>query len=195
MWDERYSEPGWAYGSEPNDFLVAQVDAIPKGPVLCIGDGEGRNGVWLASHGYDVLSLDVSTKGPEKARALAKERGVAIDTLTADLATYDIELGRWAGIVSIWCHLPHELRRRVHHACVSGLRTGGVFVLEAYTPRQIPRSTGGPKTTDLLATLEDLREELAGLVVEHGVELVREVHEGRLHDGLSDVVQIVARKP
>lgn len=195
MWDERYAEPGWAYGTEPNDFLVAHAASIPGGPILCIGDGEGRNGVWLASRGYEVHSLDASTKGLEKARALAKERGVPLETIAADLSTYVIEPARWAGIVSIWCHLPQELRKRVHCACMLGLRSGGAFVLEAYTPAQILRGTGGPRTRDLLATLAELRGELEGLVIEHGEELVREVQEGGHHDGLSDVVQIVARKP
>jgi SAM-dependent methyltransferase len=194
MWDARYSEPGWAYGTEPNEFLVAQVATIPLGAVLCIGDGEGRNGVWLATRGYDVTSLDASEKGLEKARGLAKEKGVTIATVAADLETYAFEPARWSGIVSIWCHLPRALRRRVHHACVAALRPGGVFVLEAYTPSQVGRNTGGPKSTDFLATLAELREELAGLDFELGLERVREVHEGRHHDGLSDVVQVVARK-
>jgi hypothetical protein len=119
---------------------------------------------------------------------------VRIETVVANLDGYRMEPARWDGIVSIWCHLPRTLRAAVHRQVVDGLKVGGVFLLEAYTPAQLRHGTGGPKEIDLLPTLADLRGELAGLEFEHAVEVERVIHEGQGHDGLSAVVQIVARR-
>jgi SAM-dependent methyltransferase len=189
MWDQRFAEPGYAYGTEPNDFLAEQIGQLAS-PVLSLGEGEGRNAVFLATRGLEVTAVDGSRVGLDKARALAAERGVALRTVVADLADFVIDEGAWGGIVSIWCHLPPAL----HAACVRGLRPGGAFLLEAYSLDQLKHGTGGPRDASMLVTLDGLRRELAGLDLEVGRELVREVHEGRLHQGTSAVVQVVARK-
>jgi SAM-dependent methyltransferase len=194
MWDERYSEEGWAYGTEPNDFLAEVCERIPPGSVLCLGEGEGRNAVHLAGRGHAVTAVDASGVGLAKAAALATERGARITTVQADLSSFRIEPAHWQGIVSIWCHLPQPLRREVHGRCVAGLAPGGVLVLEAYTPDQLSHGTGGPPTVALLMTLAELREEFRGLRLEIGRELERDVCEGRYHDGRSAVVQILALK-
>lgn len=192
-WDARYAEDGFAYGTEPNDFVLEVESRIPKGRVLCIGDGQGRNGVYLASRGFEVTSLDQSRVGMEKAALLATERGVALATLVRDLDGWDFEPKGWSGIVSIFCHLPSELRRRVHRAAASALGAGGVFVLEAYGPEQLAYKTGGPTTRDLLVTLDDLRGDLEGLDLEVLENKVRLVHEGRFHNGQSAVVRVFGR--
>jgi SAM-dependent methyltransferase len=196
-WDARYAEEGWAYGTQPNDFVVEVADRIPKGRVLCIGDGEGRNGVWLASRGFDVTSLDQSKIGMEKAARFATERGVALTTLVRDLDGWDFEPKGWSAVVSIFCHLPSELRRRVHRAAAAALAPGGAFVLEAYAPEQLEYKTGGPPVRDLLVTPDDLRADVAGgghtdLAIELLEQKVRLVHEGSFHDGQSAVVRLLA---
>lgn len=195
-WDSRYDMDGYRYGTEPNDFLREQAHRIPVGGrVLCLAEGEGRNAVFLAGRGYRPLGVDSSTVGLEKARELARRRGVELETRLADLAEFEIEPGAWDGVVSIWCHLPAEMRRRLHGRVASGLRPGGVLILEAYTPAQLKRGTGGPPDLDRLMTLAGLREELAGLDFEVGRETTRTIHEGDLHVGPSEVVQVVARRP
>lgn len=194
MWNERYAGPAYAYGTEPNDFIAEQAHRIPKGRVLDLGAGEGRNGVWLATQGHQVLCVDGSEVGLDKAKSLAKQRGVEIETLVADLSTYEIPVATFTGIISSWCHLPEPLRRRLHAACVAGLKPGGAFVLEAYTPAQLKFGTGGPKDVSMLPTLAQLKDELKGLTFEVGVEREREVNEGAFHGGMSAVVQVVARK-
>ena len=195
MWDERFAGPEYVYGTQPNDFLAASAARIPSGRVLAVADGEGRNGTFLASLGYDVTSVDSSAVGLEKARRLAETRGVRLTTILADLAEFEIPAASWEGIVSIFCHLPPELRRRVHAQAVRGLAPGGVFVLEGYSKRQLSFGTGGPKVADLLLALDDLRDELTGLEMLHAQEFERDIHEGSLHNGRSAVVQVIARKP
>jgi SAM-dependent methyltransferase len=191
IWDERYSQPGFVYGDQPNEFLVSAAANIPPGPVLCLGEGEGRNAVFLAGLGHPVVAVDQSAVGLAKARQLADSRGVVIETVQADLARFAIEPGAWAGIVSIFCHLPTAIRVPLYQAVVRGLRPGGVFLLEAYTPSQLGRGTGGPQDVDMLVSLADLSVELAGLEFSHAVETEREVREGMYHTGLAAVVQVV----
>src|SRR5689334_11567781 len=85
-WESRYAEPGYAFGTKPNDFLRERVDALPPGPILCLAEGEGRNAVWLAQRGYDVTAVDLSSRGLQKAQRLASDRRVKIKTIEADLA-------------------------------------------------------------------------------------------------------------
>lgn len=195
MWDERYSASDYAYGTEPNDFLKSVASRIPAGPVLCLAEGQGRNAVYLASLGHDVLAVDQSPVGLERARELAVSRGVKITTEVADLSNFIIEPGSWSGIVAIFAHLPPALRARVFAAAVRGLAPGGAFVLEAYRPKQLEYGTGGPKDVSMLMSLDALRAELAGLRIDHGIETEREIHEGDYHHGRSAVVQILAFKP
>ena len=135
-WDARYRTDDFVFGTAPNDFLAAEVARIPKGAVLCLGEGEGRNGVHLASLGYAVTGVDGSEVGLAKARRLAEARGVVLDTVVADLATFDLGEQRWQGIVSIFVHLPSALRADLYPRVVRALAPGGVLLLEAYTPRQ-----------------------------------------------------------
>lgn len=194
FWDRRYAEPAYAYGTEPNGFLVEVADRIPPGPVLCVAEGEGRNAVWLAGRGHAVTAVDASAAGLTKTAALARGRGVRVETVAADLAGYPIRPGAWAGVVAIFAHLPPTLRRQVHRAAVAGLAPGGAFVLEGFTPRQLAFGTGGPQKPELLYTLEALREDLAGLELEIGREVERDVLEGRYHTGRAAVVQVLARR-
>ena len=195
MWDQRYGGEEYAYGTEPNAFLVAMAGRLQMGRILCLGEGEGRNAVWLAGQGHDVTAVDASRVGLEKAERLAAERGVTITTAHSDLAEYDIGSDTWGGIVSVFCHLPPTLRADVHRRCVAGLRPGGVMLLEAYTPRQLAYGTGGPPVAELMMDEETLRAELAGLEFLHLQECEREIHEARFHTGLGTVVQVVGRKP
>ncbi len=195
FWDQRYGEDGYAYGESPNDFVASVADRIPPGPVLCLAEGEGRNAAFLAGRGHEVTAVDQSSVGLAKARALAESRGLTVRTVHADLDGFAIEPGAWAGIVATFVHLPPPLRGRVHRAAVEGLRPGGVFVLEAYTVEQLAHGTGGPPVAELLFGLDELRQELEGLVLEHAVEIVRPIEEGRYHRGTSAVVQVLGRKP
>ncbi len=195
FWDEKFSADHYIYGTDPNDFLAAQAGAIPKGKVLCIGDGEGRNGVFLATQGYQVTSVDSSKVGLAKAQELAAEKGVTLNTVVADLNDFDIGENQWDGVVSIYCHLPAPLRQKVHGNVVRGLKPGGVMLLEAYTPKQLEYNMGGPPVVELMYTADILRRDLQGLQFEHLQELDREVIEGTHHYGMGAVVQLIGVKP
>ena len=194
MWNERYSSDRYAYGMEANDFLVSMIDRLPGGKILCLAEGEGRNAVWLAEQGNEVTAVDASDIGLQKADRLAKARGVEITSVHADLADYDIGRQQWDAIISIFCHLPPDLRQDVHRRCVAGLRDNGMILLEAYTPSQLEYKTGGPPVAEMMMDMRSLRSELNGLEFLHLQECVREIHEGEFHNGPGAVVQALARK-
>jgi SAM-dependent methyltransferase len=194
QWDERYSEPGYAYGTEPNDYLVAMAKDIPQGKVLSLAEGEGRNAIFLAQLGCEVTAVDSSAVGLHKAQELARAKNLDIQTVVMDLNVYDPGTQQWDAVVSIFCHMPPAQRAALHRRVVQSLKPGGVFVLEAYIPRQLEFATGGPGTAELMVPLEALRRELQGLELELAHEIEREVHEGKYHHGRAAVVQILARK-
>ncbi|QKT03852.1 class I SAM-dependent methyltransferase [Ectothiorhodospiraceae bacterium 2226] len=193
-WNERYAEPGYAYGTEPNTFVVSVADRIPPGPVLSLGEGEGRNAVYLAGRGHDVTAVDASDVGLAKARQLAAEAGVTVATEVADLADFELGEGAWSAIVSIFCHVPPPVRRRVHGALARALAPGGLFVFEAYGPEQLQHGTGGPRDLAFLPDLDTLLAELGDLEIVSAQALEREVREGRYHTGPGAVIQILARR-
>ncbi len=194
LWDQRYDTDEYVFGTRANDFLQSVMDRIPVGEVLCLADGEGRNGVYLASQGFDVTSVDASPVALEKARRLAKDRQVEIRTELADLTRYDLGESRWPCIVSIFFHMPSEVRQAVHARVASALAPGGMLVLEAYTPKQLEFGTGGPPFADYLMTLDSLSADFPDLEFLHARELEREVVEGTGHTGHAAVVQLLARR-
>ena len=196
MWNERYSEPGFAYGTDPNDFLVASAPKLqPQSEVLCLGEGEGRNAVYLGSLGHRVTAVDSSSVGLEKASLLARKQGVTIQTIEADLDDYLITPGSFQAIVSIFCHLPPAVQAGLHKRACEGLAPGGVFLLEGYSKKQINYDTGGPRRIEMLMDLEQLKQELEPLDLSHAILTEREIREGSYHRGTGAVVQIIGTKP
>ncbi|MEO7369949.1 MAG: class I SAM-dependent methyltransferase, partial [Ilumatobacteraceae bacterium] len=141
-----------------------------------------------------VHSVDLTEAGVAKTLRLAKERGVQVHASVGDLSTFDIGVDRWDLIVSIFAHMPATVRRDLHKRVVAALKPGGVVVLEAYTPDQIGRGTGGPSVAEMTMSLDVLADELAPLEFHHAMELEREVIEGAGHTGVGAVVQVIARK-
>jgi len=195
MWDERYAADDYFYGTDPNDFLAEFAHHLPAGPVLCLAEGEGRNAVFLAGRGHAVTAIDSAAEGRNKALRLAAERGVEIDYRVGDLAHFDPGEQQWAGIVSIFAHMPPPLRKALHARLPAALRPGGVLLLEAYTPEQLAHGSGGPPVIELMMDADTLREELPGLEIIALQEIEREVNEGRGHTGTGAVVQLIARRP
>lgn len=150
--------------------------------------------MYLASLGYQVTGVDGSEVGLRKASQLAVERGVAITTIHADLSEFRIEPEHWDGIIAFYCHVPPIIRTPLFQAAVRGLKSGGVFVLEAFSKEQLTYGTGGPQSLDMLMSLDELRLDLIGLELTHAITVERDVREGSKHTGLASVVQLFGIK-
>jgi cyclopropane fatty-acyl-phospholipid synthase-like methyltransferase len=196
FWNARYGEPGFAYGTEPNAFLVARRNLLKPGmKALAVADGEGRNGVWLAQQGLDVLSVDASEIGLRKVRELAADRGVEVRTEKADLTVWTWPEREFDIVAAIFVHFPPEVRSRMHRHMLEALRPGGVLILEAFTPAQLNYKSGGPPVLDMLYTADMLRIDFAGGEILETEECVTDLEEGKYHRGPGAVVRLVVRRP
>ena len=196
FWDQQFAVEGYKYGTAPNAFLQREAHRLqPHAKVLVPGDGEGRNSVWLAQQGHQVTALDASAVGLQKARALAQARGVTVQTVLTDLADWQTD-ALFDAVVLTYVHLPPSLRPQAHRRIAEALRPGGVLVLEAFHPRQLGHTSGGPKQADMLYTLEMLHADFQGLLdVQSAEECATTLHEGPGHQGLAAVTRYVATRP
>ena len=193
FWNERYKETEFAYGKLANDFLREQ-DFESGSKILCLAEGEGRNGVYLAKLGHIVTCIDYSESGVQKMRELAQEEHVTIDASCADLNDVALEQGTWDGIVIIFGHFPPELRKKVHQQIYNALKPGGKLVLEAYHKEQVNYKTGGPMHTEMLYSKEELLSDFSAFTNLSIKEKFRSVREGNFHTGEAAVIQVVAMK-
>ena len=200
FWDERYGGEGFAFGTAPNEFLVSQTKYLSPGlRVLVPGDGEGRNGVWLAEQGLIVDTVDVSPLGVAKARKLAQGRGVEINATLADLLTWAWPRNAYEIVAALYIHFFDSDRPRIHRAMLDALKPGGILILEAFRPEQLElqklHRSGGPKTADMLYSEAKLAEDFAGTPILHLQEATIELAEGHRHKGLAAVIRVVVKKP
>jgi SAM-dependent methyltransferase len=195
-WEKRYAAADYLYGTEPNAFLKAQANLLPKtGKALAVADGEGRNGVWLAEQGLDVLSVDFSPKAQAKAKALAERRGVAVRFLEADVIAWEWPTAAFDVIAVIFIQFcgPPE-RQRIFAGIRQALKPGGLLLLQGYRTEQIAYGTGGPSEVENLYTEAMLREEFGSfgkLDIRAHDSLVAE---GSRHSGMAAVVDLVGWK-
>jgi SAM-dependent methyltransferase len=199
FWDARYAGADYAYGERPNGFLSSLRDRfLPGERAIVPGDGEGRNGVFLAERGLSVETLDLSPVGAAKAAALAAKRGVPLDARVADVLTWAWPVAACDWIALLYLHLVEPERRALHAHAVAALKPGGRIVLEAFTPAQLDRqregARGGPREAALLYSLDDLRADFAALDIEHLAEVDVDLSEGALHVGRGCVARLIARR-
>lgn len=196
FWDNRYRESGYAYGEAPNAFLVGHQRVYRAGQtVLAVADGEGRNGVWLASRGLRVLSVDHSPVGLEKARALAAREGVTLETRCVDLAEWDWPEARFDHVVAIFAHFPPSLRQVIHRRMLRALKPGGLLLLEAFSPEQVDLPGGGPPDPAMLYSAVMLREDFVDGDIEEIAETLTSLDEGPYHQGQAAVTRALVRRP
>jgi SAM-dependent methyltransferase len=196
-WDERYGSDTYLFGKSPNAFLASQASLLRAGQsALSIADGEGRNGVWLAQQGLEVLSVDASGIALEKARRLALERQVDIQFKQADLLEWDYPDARFDVVIGIFIQFAGPAgRERLFAGMQRALKPGGLLLLEGYRPEQLVYGTGGPPVAGNMYTPELLRTAFAGWEIILLNSYDTEISEGSGHKGMSALIDLVARKP
>jgi cyclopropane fatty-acyl-phospholipid synthase-like methyltransferase len=196
LWDERYSQEGYLFGTEPNAFLVMQRHMLkPDMTCLAVADGEGRNGVWLAEQGLHVISVEASKVALEKAKKLAQHRGVELQFEQADLAKWQWGEDRFDVVAAIFIQFaPPALREQIFDGIKQCLKPGGLLLLQGYTPRQLEYKSGGPSVEENMYTEAMLRKAFCDMEILHLSEHDDFVSEGTAHSGMSALIDLVARK-
>jgi cyclopropane fatty-acyl-phospholipid synthase-like methyltransferase len=195
-WETRFAAPGYLFGTEPNAFLKRKAHLLKAGQTaLSIADGEGRNGVFLAERGLDVLAMDFSPTALKKARALAAERGVSLRIEQADLLTWDWPAGAFDAVVAIFIQFLTPVQRSAVFAGMKRtLRPGGLLLMQGYRPKQLEYNTGGPPEVENLYTralLEEAFADFSSLEIEEHDSVI---WEGSGHGGMSALIDLVGRK-
>ena len=197
FWNERFDKEEFIFGKEPNEYLVQQAERYlkPKDRVLCIADGEGRNGVWLAKQGMNVLGFDVSDKALAKAKQLAHNNHVSISYSLCDSDGFDWQANAYDAIVGIFIQFADPaMRSRIFQQVYSTLKPNGIFILQGYTQKQLEYKTGGPSLIDHLYTEVMIRDLAKDFEILHLCSYEKELSEGTRHTGMSALLGLTARK-
>jgi len=197
MWDERFSTEDYVFGTAPAAFLADHSAYLTPGTrTLAVADGEGRNSVFMAERGLDVVAMDASPVGLQKAQALAATRGVSVDFRQSDIATWDWDGEVFDLVVAVFIQFMDPVTRATAFAGMKRcLKPGGVLMLHGFTPKQLEYRTGGPGNVDFLYTEALLRDAFGALEIERLQSHDRVLDEGPGHSGLSALIDLVARKP
>ncbi len=194
QWNERYKVHSYVYGKEPNSFLVESIDFIPGKNILCVADGEGRNGVWLARQGFTVTSIDYSVQGIKKAKKLAIENEVKVTFRNVDLFEVNLGVENYEGIISIFSHFnPHD-SQFLYDKYVDSLKPGGVIIIEVFSKKQLNFNSGGPVNPDLLYNKKEIQNSFKGMEFLLLEERQVNLDEGQLHQGEAAVIRAVIKK-
>jgi SAM-dependent methyltransferase len=196
-WNRRYSAPEYLFGTAPNEFLASKAGLLePRQRALCIADGEGRNSVWLAGRGLEVVAFDISPVGIDKARRLAAERGVTVAFELADVYGWRWPEADFDVVAAIFVQFADPaMRTFMFERIVRALKPGGLLLMQGYTPRQVDYGTGGPPHRENMYTPELLRTAFASLEIVELREHERVLAEGTQHSGRSALIDFVARRP
>lgn len=196
-WDERYRSEDYLFGREPNAFLKREAHRFEKRrSVLAVADGEGRNGVFLASLGLEVHAVDASSVALEKSARLAREAGVEIELEQADLSSWSWPEDIYDYVVVIFIQFADPaMRTRLFEGMKRSVRPGGLVLLQGYRPEQVDLGTGGPPQREHMYTRDLLLAAFENFEILHLEEHDTAIREGRGHDGLSALIDLVARRP
>jgi cyclopropane fatty-acyl-phospholipid synthase-like methyltransferase len=191
FWDKRYGEEEYAYGTMPNAFFKAYLDGLTPGKLLLPAEGEGRNAVYAAKHGWDVYAFDQSSEAKAKALKLADSNQVSIQYEVRDIEIDTLEYANFDLIALIYVHIPPNIRTDFHKRLVTMVKPGGSIILEAFNKKQVENKSGGPKIDSMLYDEAMLSDDFQGLSeISFRNEKVS-LDEGPFHKGVADVIRML----
>ena len=197
FWNERFDKDEFIFGKEPNEYLVekSQQYLKPKDKVLCVADGEGRNGVWLAKQGMQVIGFDASDVALAKAKQFAKDNHVEVEYSFSDTDSYAWPENTYDAVIAIFIQFADPtMRARIFEQTHKALKPGGIFILQGYTPKQLEYKTGGPSLIEHLYTEELIRDLAKEFQILELINYEKELSEGPRHTGMSALLGLVAKK-
>ena len=196
MWDDRYSGAEYLFGTEPAAFLTKHRHVLtPGSTALVVGDGEGRNSVFLAEQGLRVTAMDISSIGVTKALRLAEHRGVSVDIRVADILDWEWVSDAYDMVVAVFVQfLDPEQRSTIFDGFQRTLRPGGRLLLHGYRPEQVLNGTGGPPDPEYMYSEALLTDAFTGFEIEHLESYDTSIEEGAGHRGTSALIDFIATK-
>ncbi|MFY8096221.1 MAG: class I SAM-dependent methyltransferase [Flavobacterium sp.] len=194
FWNERYAEHEFAYGKEPNQFLKAHLHLLPKGKILFVAEGEGRNAVFAAKNGFQVYAFDYSDSGRKKAKDLASENNVVIDYEVSDVLQLSYEKNSFDAIVFIFAHFPLDIRKKAHEKLLTLLKINGKILFEAFSKEQINYTSGGPKDSAMLFSEDEVKNEFTCVNFDFLKTEIIDLNEGSHHQGKGSVIRFIGNK-
>ena len=193
-WEQRYASTDQLFEDTPSELLRSHQPLLHAGmTALAIGDGEGRNGVWLAEQGLDVLSVDISPTALARAQARAECHGVTIRTRCVDVMEWNWPENTFDLITCIFVHLPAALRSRLHESMRKALKPAGLVMIEGFDQQQLQYDSGGPRHPDLLYDEATLRQEFADCRIMLTEQRPTEVWMAGQYQGQGSVIHFIAR--
>ena len=192
MWDQRYAESEYVYGTNPNEFFKQELDKLVPGKILLPAEGEGRNAVYAAEKGWNVSAFDQSDEGRKKALRLAAERSVTIEYQIRNLETIGYPENHFDAIALVFVHTPAIKRQQIHRNLIRFLKPGGTLILIGYSKEQLQFNSGGPKDKSFLFSQDELTEDFSGLQITSINQLETMIKDGDFHSGNASVIQLVA---
>ncbi|RXQ93954.1 class I SAM-dependent methyltransferase [Ancylomarina salipaludis] len=194
MWDDRYANESFVYGTEPNAFFKDELLKLKAGQILLPAEGEGRNAVFAAKQSWQVVAFDQSKQGRLKALKLAAENQVAIEYVTAGFEDFISEEERFDCIALIYAHVPENKRKDYHVSIAKYLKPGGVLILEGFSKQQLGKASGGPGQVEMLFSKEDLLDDFSELETIKLEELDVDLSEGAFHQGEASIIRYIGQK-
>lgn len=194
FWNDRYSSNEFVYGTEPNEFFKKELQKLSSGKLLLIGEGEGRNAVFSAKNGWEVDAIDFSTVAREKAIKFAEKNSVLINYEVSDLTKYKFKQSNYDVVANIYLHLHRSSRKDIYSKSIASLKTGGVFLLEAFEKDQLGRTSGGPQNLEMLYSIEELNKDFKGMEIKLLEKKIITLGEGEHHKGEAAIVRLIAVK-
>jgi SAM-dependent methyltransferase len=197
FWNERFDKTEFIFGKEPNEYLVEKTHQYLKSKdrVLCIADGEGRNGVWLAKQGMQVVGFDASDIALAKAKQFAHDNQVEVEYSFSDTDSFAWQENTYDAVIGIFIQFADPaMRARIFQQAYKATKPGGLFILQGYTPKQLDYKTGGPSLIEHLYTEELVKDLAKDFGILEMVSYEKELSEGPRHAGMSALLGLVARK-
>jgi SAM-dependent methyltransferase len=196
LWNTKFSRDGFLYGTKPNSFIQKNSHLIEKkSRILCLGEGEGRNAIFLAKRGLQVEALDASDIGLKKLQQRALEEDIAI-TVRHTLIENWQPAKKYGAIISSFMHLSKEEQKDMFIKSIDALKENGFFIAEFFSVDQINFLSGGPKDTNILYQLDELYALFSTLpcTIHKLSQEIVELNEGNGHNGEASVIRIILKR-
>jgi SAM-dependent methyltransferase len=195
FWDNRYSSEEFVYGTAPNEYFKSEINKLSPGRLLTLAEGEGRNGIYAASLGWEVDAVDFSSVAREKALKLASEKNLKINYTVSDLSEFYPPLNTYDAVSIIFMHLNPDLASTVHKRAIEALKRGGKIIMEVYDKEQLGKNSGGPQDPDMLYSIDRVKQNFKGLKIEYLKKEIVQIYESKYHHGESAVIRFIGVKP